>query len=157
MTRRKAEADKVKTGRPTLYNDDLTTIICVRMSSGMSLNKICKAEDMPHISSVFEWLIRHPEFADKYARAQTARAETLMDELVDISDEPADHSFRTPGDPGGVQHRKLQIDTRKWAISKMFPKKYGEKVETTHAGSVEINQITRKIVDPDKKIEYIKN
>lgn len=146
----RVEASKPKMGRPTLYSTELATVICARMCSGLSLNKISKMDDMPHHATIFEWLIKYPDFNEKYREAQGVRAETLMDELVDISDEPSDHSFRTATDPGGVAHRKLQIDTRKWAISKMFPKKYGEKVETTHAGAVEINQITRKIIDTAK-------
>ena len=38
-----------------------------------------------------------------------------------------------------LQHRRLQVDARKWYASKLAPKKYGEKVETTLTGSVDHN------------------
>ena len=31
-------------------------------------------------------------------------------------------------------HRRLKADTLKWAMSKMFPKKFGDKVDVTSGG-----------------------
>jgi hypothetical protein len=33
-----------------------------------------------------------------------------------------------------IEHRRLQIDARKWLIGKMAPKKYGDKQTHEHAG-----------------------
>jgi hypothetical protein len=44
----------------------------------------------------------------------------MADELVDIADDGGDE---------GVQRSRLRIDTRKWVLSKMKPKRYGDKVE----------------------------
>ena len=33
-----------------------------------------------------------------------------------------------------IEHRRLQVDSRKWMLSKMLPKKYGDKIETTVQG-----------------------
>ena len=33
-----------------------------------------------------------------------------------------------------IEHRRLQIDARKWLIGKMAPKKYGDKQQIEHAG-----------------------
>ena len=62
-------------------------------------------------------------------------AESLIDEIVEIADTPefgikkvtkADGSVeQTEADM--IEHRRLRIDTRKWAAAKMAPKKYGEK------------------------------
>ena len=37
---------------------------------------------------------------------------------------------------------KLRVETRKWIASKLKPKKYGDKVQTEHSGSVAITPIT---------------
>jgi hypothetical protein len=92
---------------------------------------------MPCVTTVFAWQLKYPEFAKEYEVAQKMRTEFLMEELCDIADDST----------GDVQRDKLRLDTRKWAISKMNPKKYGDKVETTHSGSVEIQQIKRTIID----------
>ena len=34
-----------------------------------------------------------------------------------------------------IDHRRLQIDTRKWLIGKMAPKKYGDKQQLEHSGA----------------------
>jgi hypothetical protein len=33
-----------------------------------------------------------------------------------------------------IAHKRVQIDTRKWMLSKMLPKVYGDKVTTEHSG-----------------------
>ena len=37
---------------------------------------------------------------------------------------------------------KLQIDTRKWVLSRMNPKKYGDKQQMEHSGDVAVNMIS---------------
>ena len=66
-----------------------------------------------------------PEFSAKYARARDVQAERFADELVDIADE---------SDSEDVSKAKLRIETRKWVISKILPKKYGDKLDLTNAG-----------------------
>ena len=40
-------------------------------------------------------------------------------------------------------HRKLQIDTRKWMLSKMLPKIYGDKLELTGDKENPLQTVTR--------------
>lgn len=127
------------TGRPTDYNEEVAAHICSEISSGRSLRSICDDEGMPNKATVFKWLAKHLSFNDQYAKAQEERTTAFAEEIVDIADEIT----------GDTQRDKLRVDTRKWLMSKMAPKRYGDKVETVHSGSVEVSQITRKIVDPN--------
>jgi hypothetical protein len=34
-----------------------------------------------------------------------------------------------------IAHKRVQIDTRKWMLSKMLPKVYGDKVTQEHTGA----------------------
>jgi len=45
-----------------------------------------------------------------------------------------DDKIVTTVDGPAVQHAKLRVDTRKWAASKLKPKRYGDKVTTEHTG-----------------------
>lgn len=126
------------TGRPTDYNDEVAAHICSEISSGRSLRSICDDEGMPNKSTVFKWLAKHLSFNDQYTKAQEERTSAFAEEIVEISDELT----------GDTQRDRLRVDTRKWLMSKMAPKRYGDKVETVHSGEVEIKQITRRIVDP---------
>jgi hypothetical protein len=124
-----------KTGRPSIYSDQLVETICLRIAEGESLNRICKDEQMPDKATVFRWLVSDQVFCDKYARARELQAETQFDELIDIVDQPPELSYVTGKDgevievkfdSSYVQWMKLRVDTRKWTAARMAPKKYGE-------------------------------
>ena len=104
-------------GRPLEYDQDTADRICEGLASGLSLRKICLAEEMPSVSTVCKWLTRVPEFAEQYAHAREAQADTMADEIVDIADASAD-------DP---KLGRLRVDARKWVAAKLKPKKYGDK------------------------------
>jgi len=98
-------------------------------------------EGMPHISTVLDWVNRRPEFAEQYARAREARADMLVEDMLHIADTPQEGTvtketekgtFVTTGDM--IEHRRLQVDARKWNAARMAPKKYGNKSETTLKG-----------------------
>ncbi len=137
-------------GRPTLYTPELETLICDRIAAGESLSKVCRDEEMPHRDTVYNWLGQNKAFSDRYARAVEDRAETLAEEILTIADDDTgDYGFKETKDgdgesakpcilPDNIQRAKLRVDSRKWIASKLFPKKYGDKVQ---------NQIS----DPDGK------
>jgi hypothetical protein len=133
-------------GRPTDYNEKVADLICERLADGESLRSICADEAMPSKAAVFRWLGKSADFRDQYARARDEQAETLADELVDIADEQctmvrADkHGTKADDDEGNtevvfdataVARNRLRIDARKWVASKLKPKKYGERMDST--------------------------
>lgn len=132
-------------GRPTDYNEELVAEICSLMASGKSLRSICASDDKPCMTSVFLWLTKYPTFADNYAKAQKERSEAMFEEMLEIGDD-------VEAEPAAVSKAKLRVDTRKWALARMNPKKYGDKVEQTVVGAdggpVQIQKIERVIVDP---------
>jgi len=96
---------------------------------------------MPAQSTVYEWLFRHPSFAEQYTRAREEQADTLADEIIAIADEdPVMAEYRDKDgnlvdikiDSGYVNYQRQRIDARKWTAMKLKPKKYGDKV--VHAG-----------------------
>ncbi len=125
-------------GRPTDYNKDIADLICERIADGDSLRAICREEEMPSKASVFRWLGIYPEFSDQYARAKEEQAETYADEITAIADEQQYDQVLVDGvpvevkfDSTAVARNRLRIDTRKWVASKLKPKKYGEKIDST--------------------------
>lgn len=106
-------------GRLSVYSEELADTICERISSGESLNAICKDEGMPNKATVLRWLGReeHSAFRDQYARAREAQADALFDEMLEIADDSAED----------VQRSRLKFDARKWMASKLQPKKYGDR------------------------------
>lgn len=122
-------------GRPTDYSDEWADEFCSLLIDGTSVNSLCKRDDMPDKSSVFLWLSKHPYFSDKYAQAKEMAAEALAEEIFDIADDNAfdytdgkDKELRVNND--AIQRAKLRVDVRKWYLSKIVPKKYGERIQT---------------------------
>lgn len=130
---------KKKIGRPTRYSPELAAEILTRIAEGESLRKITMEAGMPSHSSVYLWLLQHPEFSDKYAHAREEQADTLADEIIALADEKPKEVVDDKGngrvDNGWVTWQKNRVDARKWTASKLKPKKYGDRV--THAGDAE--------------------
>lgn len=83
------------------------------------------------------------ERGKSYARAKQDALNTMADELLSLVDTP--HiARRTKRSATGVsvevydnvERTRLQVDTRKWLLSKLAPKKYGDKLDVDHKGSV---------------------
>lgn len=117
MTKKQDGQAKHPGGRPSTYTEEMADLICEKITEGMSLRKICMLDGFPKSSAVYVWLDRNPEFADKYARAREAATEDMLEEILEIAD-------NTELD---AQDKRVRIDTRKWAMGKLKPKKYGEK------------------------------
>jgi hypothetical protein len=98
------------------------------------------------MATVCRWLAEDATFVAAYNSARDQRADAIFEEMFAIADDGAnDWMVKTYGDdqPAGwafngehVQRSRLRIDTRKWALSRMNPKKYGDRVQTDHAGEV---------------------
>ena len=98
---------------------------------------------MPNKATVFRWLASNDAFRDQYARAREAQADAIFDEILHIADTPQ-IGQKVKKLPGGkkevssgdmIEHRRLQVDARKWMAGKLNPKKYGDKQEIDHKSS----------------------
>jgi hypothetical protein len=123
-----------------MFDAEIATRICVELSSGRSLRAICEEADMPDKATVFRWLAANETFRDQYARARDAQADAMLDDILEIADQY--DNLQDKLDVEHINRAKLRIDTRKWAMSKMSPKKYGDKLDLNHAGNVVV-EITR--------------
>lgn len=98
---------------------------------------------MPDLRTVMRWLADKEDFRHQYAQAKEDQADTLAEDILHIADTPLQGETRKLGPNGNVvetrqaemtEHRKLQIDARKWIAARLKPKKYGDKVDHTHGG-----------------------
>lgn len=131
-------AQKAKPGNPTTFTQETADAICRLLMAGKSLRAICSHEGMPAQSTVHLWLSRHKEFSEQYARAREVQADVLVDQIIAIADdgsadwverEREDGSTYTVIEHEHVNRSKLRVEARKWAASKMAPKKYGDRIE----------------------------
>ncbi len=133
-----------KIGRPEIWSQELADAVCFEIAQGYSLRTVCKNEKLPGMTTIFKWLRERPEFANQYARATEERTEALAEEILDIADDGSNDFMLIQ--KGNVEYEienkevtnrsRLRVDTRKWLMSKMKPKKYGDKLDLTSDGKV---------------------
>ena len=122
-----------RSGEP-VYSEQLANQICEQLTAGLSLRAICRAPGMPTEGAVRLWTHEDSErgraFATRYARARSIGYERMVEELLEIAD---DTSFleRPELASAMVQQQRLAAEMRRWLLSKVFPKLYGDKVEIT--------------------------
>lgn len=143
-----------------VYSEALAAKICARLEDGESLNAICKDEGMPSESCVRRWAADdYKGFSAKYTRARGVGYLRLADELLEIADNGRNDWMERHGEEAAgwvvngehLQRSRLRVDTRKWLLSKMLPKVFGDKVAHTSdpdspvrmAGEIKIT-----IIDP---------
>jgi hypothetical protein len=89
---------------------------------------------------------RYRQFEDaalqeQYARARETQADVIFDEMIEIADTPRTGIKKKTTASGVeinegdmIEHRRLQIDARKWVLGKLRPKKYGDKTTVENVG-----------------------
>jgi hypothetical protein len=114
---------------------------------------------MPDKSTVWLWNVDNREgFSNRYARARELQAQGLADELLEIADDGRnDWMERAEGltpelNSENIQRSRVRIDTRKWLLSKMLPRIYGDKSEVAltgpNGGPVQSVAVTVPVNDP---------
>jgi len=105
-----------------LFDEIVNTI----SEEGQSLRKALKGRMS---ASTFYKLLKDEEMSQQYARACDDRADLMADEILEIADS-TDNS-----DNVKVQRDRLRVDTRKWLLAKLKPKKYGDHLGIEHSGN----------------------
>lgn len=140
------------TGRPSVFTQEIADEICERLGRGESLRSITRGERddfIPSETTVRRWLSGDEDwnesFRRQYAHARDVQADTIFDEILDIADEPATDGVE-------VQRNRLRVDARKWAASKLAPKKYGDKLELS-GGTSNVNaNVDLASLDPQEAV-----
>lgn len=146
--------------RASEYTIETALRICERLADGESLKAMCEDEDMPSKSTVFKWLAENETFSDMYARARETQADAIFDEILDIADDGRNDWMEKIDSDGGnlgwrengeaLRRSQLRIDARKWMAGKLRPRKYGEKLDVEHSGSVGVTFQTVYETPPEK-------
>ena len=128
--------------------DRIVNTICFRISEGESLRSIVKDEGMPDLTTFLVWISEDQVKSKQYARAMELRADSMFEDMLDIADDSSEDILTD--DIGNakvntefVQRSRLRVDTRKWILSRMNPKKYGDKTDITTNGNDVNNQPTQ--------------
>ncbi len=148
-----------------INKDIVLPIILDRIAAGESLRSILpqkeRDKNLPALTTFLDWVSKDEVLSKQYARAMDAREFLIFEEMFEIADD-AKNDYMTKRiagqevevvNPEVVQRSRLRIDTRKWALSKMNPKKYGDKIESTNKNQT--LDAEGNPVDPTKVVHII--
>ena len=128
------------------FSKTLFKTICDRIAAGESLRSICREEGMPSHNAVVQWVMDDREgCSSQYTRAREVQAQGMIEEIFTISDDSSNDVLFVKPDGTRVMNKefvarsRLRFDARRWYVSKVLPKIYGDKLDLNHAGKVEIN------------------
>jgi hypothetical protein len=91
----------------------------------MSIQKALEKCNWKSRRAFYVFMSKTPKAQEIFRAACQMRAEGWAEELIDIADS-------TPAKE--AKKGALQVDTRKWIISKHLPKTYGDKLGLEHSG-----------------------
>lgn len=120
--------------------------IILNIEKGRALRNILKDKEMPSNETFYNWIREDEDKSKQYARATEIRAEHIFEDILKIADNNVsdiitdENGERTNHD--AIQRSRLMVDARKWYLSKLNPKKFGDKNTTTlEGGDKPIQQI----------------
>jgi hypothetical protein len=111
---------------------------------------------MPDRTTVFRWLKEREDFRSQYAGACDDRADAIFDEMLEMADTsvigvkvetgPAGELVKTvTGDM--IERSRLGIETRKWVLGRMKPKKYGDRLQLANDPENPIQGLTDEQIE----------
>jgi hypothetical protein len=154
----KIDPPRKPTGRPSSYSEAVASEICQRMITGQGLLRICADDHMPDRATVYRWLEANDGFRDRYVRAREGLMDFYAEQILTISfdetgdiliDQDGDRS-KTVANHAKVQRDRLKVDSLKWTCSRLFPKRYGDKMELLGQDNGSSSTLEIKWLDSDK-------
>lgn len=105
------------------------------MSEGDSLRKICRDNGMAE-ATVRQWVRDDREgFAAQYHAARALQVEAWSDQIVEIAN-------REDLDP---HDKRVRVDTLKWLMSKLAPRRYGDRLLVAGEAESPLHVIHRQV------------
>lgn len=122
---------RVGAGRPVLFpiEHPIWAEICRQISTGKSITSTLKQPGMPSYQCAMLMIRNNAEFRTMYERATESRADRLAEEIIELSDEEMPAHLEGPMASAWVQQKRMQVDARKWVASKLYAKRYGDRID----------------------------
>ena len=134
---------------PTFDRQAVAELVFSGMAEGKSLRACFReTEGLPTLGTFLVWVSEDSLLAEQYARARSVCLDAMAEDIIDLADtcrigqkstSKATGLESTEGDM--VERSRLQIDARKWLLSKLAPKKYGDKQQVEHSGTIGLESL----------------
>jgi hypothetical protein len=162
-TKRRVAGETTR-GQRVPYSRDLADTLLERLGAGETMSDICRDPAMPARSSVMRWISEDKDgFGRLYEVAREMQAHELAESILTISDDGrndwmlknAAHDAGWVANGENVQRSRLRVDARKWIVSKILPKQYGDVTRNELSGPVGGPIAVRQIEDSTPSIRLL--
>jgi hypothetical protein len=116
---------------------DTVLQVIEEMKVGATVRGICRSHGWSW-GEVWKIMHKDAELSSLYAQARQLQCAAMAEELLDLADEDIEQEADGKWSNALVQHRRLQIDTRKWVLSKVLPRLYADKVTQDTAATADV-------------------
>ena len=128
--------------RDVVLTKDLFMTVCDRLVQGEPLVLICADRTMPSTRQFMRYIFDDQTAREIYYTAREMQCESLAEEAMTIANDDSDDSSvdnrgRRISHNEVVQRARVRIDTIKFMMQKMAPKRYGDKNVTEIQGSAD--------------------
>ncbi len=125
-----------------------------QIANGRTLTSIVAEPDMPSYAWCTLQLRNNPQLKERYAEAVDSRVEFMAQQFIDLADSPIPEGLDGTAQSAWVQQLKLKLWARTWIMSKLKPRKYGERLDVsvtnTHISITEaLKQAETRLIDQD--------
>jgi len=129
----------------TLYNPQkVMDAVVDGMSKGIPITTVLKKKGMPSAMQFYRWVKKSPELQDQLNYGYELRGHYLADKIIKVAKGSGDNSKEA------VARNRLEFDAHRWTAARMFPKKYGDKMDVT-SGDEKLTGVTFKVVEKEKE------
>lgn len=151
-------------GRPSDFNQELAETFCERIAtSERGVRRVCEEDaDMPDESTIYRWIARHDSFREMYARAKELQCYPIAERMRDVAADGRNDwmeikdregecvGYRENGE--AIRRSALRVDTDKWLLAKLAPKKYSDRIQQEISGKdgAPFTVVVSSVLDRDK-------
>lgn len=122
-------------GRPSSFTQAVADEIVERLSKGEPLADICRDDHMPAVRTVSDWKKANEAFSADFACAREIGWDAIaLRARRTIRGYGPDLDGDSTGD---VQRDKAIVDTDLKLLAKWDPKRYGDRLDLNHSGSID--------------------
>lgn len=118
---------------------EITNKVCELMKTGVACIKACEQVGVKN-STFTSWLTPNSWHNEQYQHARNMLIERWAEEVITLPDARDDHYYTDEHgnkkyDNAAVNLTRLQVDSRKWVLSKLASPRFGDRVINEHVGA----------------------
>lgn len=119
-------------GKPSTFTEEACEAVMARLRSGDSLRRISRDPGMPSVDAFLGWVTVHG-LNRQYAQARDVGIDARFDDLRELA---------ATADQDNAAAIRVMVDVEKWALSKLKPGKYGDRLDLNVSGGLNVSALT---------------